>query len=455
MIIKTGSTFASRLAISLLLVLATGAAARDLKTANPNREGMSSQRLERIGTHMQEQVSAGIMSGGMGMIARKGKVIYNQSWGMSDRETSKPMTDDAIFRIYSMTKPITGVALMILYEEGKFFLNDPVAKYIPELANLQLAVSTADGNSGMISDGTSSRGIGTGDESKLGETREPRRQPTIRDLMRHTAGFTYGIFGETEVDKLYREADILGQKNLKDFVTVLGKLPLQYEPGSRWHYNVSVDVQGYLVEVLSGMSLGEFMQQRIFEPLEMEDTSFMIAAQKLDRLAQLYSPKGTQISRGEAWTRSTSLELEVADPEASRGYIEGGTLESGGGGLLSTAQDYMRFCLMMLNGGQLNGQRILSPKTVELMTLNHTGDMPNSFGRRGVGFGLDFAVVLDVGKAGEIGSVGEYNWGGAAGTRFWIDPEEELVGVFMVQSIPHQTRLAGEFRQLAYQAIVD
>jgi CubicO group peptidase (beta-lactamase class C family) len=447
--------FIRLLSISLLLVLATSASARDLKSGSPKREGMSEQRLERIEQHMNAQVDKGIMVGGLGMISRNGKIVYQQTWGMSDREKATPMTEDAIFRIYSMTKPITGVALMMLYEEGKFFLNDPVAKYIPELANLQVAVSTADGNTGVISDGTSSEGVGSGDESREGETRAPLRQPTIRDLMRHTAGFTYGIFGDTEVDKLYRENDILGQKNLKDFVTALGKIPLQYEPGTRWHYSVSVDVQGRLVEVLSGMSLGEFMQKRIFEPLEMTDTSFLIPQDKLDRLAQLYSPKGTKVGTGEAWTRSRSLELELTDPEATRGYIEGGSFESGGGGLLSTAEDYMRFCLMMLNGGELNGKRLLSPKTVELMTANHTGDMPNSFGRPGVGFGLDFAVLLDVGKAGEIGSAGEYNWGGAAGTRFWIDPEEELIGVFMVQSIPHQTRLAGEFRQFTYQAIVD
>ncbi len=449
------STFAALISISLLLVPVTTASARDLKTGVPKREGMSLARLERIDTHMQEQLDAGIMVGGLGMVSRNGKIIYRQTYGLSNRETGQPMTEDAIFRIYSMTKPITGVALMMLYEEGRFFLNDPVAKYLPELANLQLAVSTANGGPGMISDGVSSRSIGTGDESKPGETRAPKRQPTIRDLMRHTAGFTYGIFGDTEVDKLYREAGLFDQTKLEDFVKVLGTLPLQYEPGTRWHYSVSVDVQGRLVEVLSAMSLGEFMQQRIFGPLEMRDTGFVIPAEKLDRLAQLYAPKGTRIKKGQAWQRSRSLELVLADPEISDGFINGGTFESGGGGLLSTAEDYMRFCLMMLNGGELNGARLLSPKTVELMTANHTGEMANDFGRKGVGFGLDFAVVLDVGATGEIGSVGEYNWGGAAGTRFWIDPKEDLVGVFMVQSIPHQTRLAAEFRQLTYQAIVD
>ncbi len=449
------ATHILRALVLVLLVSAPPALAKDLKSAKPSREGLSEERLARIDAHMQAEVQKGVMVGGQGMIARGGRIVYSRTWGMSDREAGVPMTDDTIFRIYSMTKPVTGVALMMLYEEGKFFLNDPVAMYIPELADLQVAVSTADSDAGVVSDGTASVGTGTGEERLRGETREPVRQPTIRDLMRHTAGFTYGIFGETEVDELYREADVLGQATSKAFIQALGGLPLQYEPGSRWHYSVSVDIQGYLVEVLSGMSLGEFMRSRIFEPLGMTDTSFRIAPEKLPRLAQLYSPRETEIGVDSVWQRSESLELEVADPEATRGYIEGGRFESGGGGLLSTAEDYMRFCLMLLNGGELNGVRLLSPKSVELMTTDHTGATGNVFARPGVGFGLNFAVLEDLGQYGELGSVGEYNWGGAAGTRFWIDPEEELVGIFMVQSIPHQTRLGTEFKLLTYQAIVD
>ena len=227
------------------------------------------------------------------MIARNGKVVYNETWGMRDREQALPMTDDTIFRIYSMTKPVTGVALMMLYEEGKFFLNEPVAKYIPELADLQVAVVTADGTDGAnTDDGTAFEAAAapTQGNAEL-ELRAPLRQPTIRDLMRHTAGFTYGIFGETPVDQLYRDAGVMEQKDLAEFVSVLGKLPLQYEPGERWHYSVSVDIQGRLVEVLSGMSLGEFMRTRIFEPLEMYDTGFIVPADKLNRLAQLLRPR--------------------------------------------------------------------------------------------------------------------------------------------------------------------
>jgi CubicO group peptidase (beta-lactamase class C family) len=366
------------------------------------------------------------------------------------------MTMDTIFRIYSMSKPITGVALMILYEEGKFFLNDPVAKYIPELANLEVALSTADGGrTRIISDGTQSRTIGEGDKDLTGQARAPRRQPTVRDLLTHTAGLTYGVFGNTEVDQQYREAGILQNPNLQDFVQKLGQIPLQYEPGTRWHYSVGVDVQGRLVEVLSGMRFGAFLEQRIFEPLAMTDTSFVVPNEKLDRLSQMYSPKGTGEGSNVFLTPNTSTELVVSPEAASAGYMEGATFESGGGGLVSTADDYLRFSQMMLNGGTLDGQRILSPKTVELMTTNHLGEIQMGFGRRGVGFGLGFAVALNQGDIGETGSAGEYNWGGAAGTRFWVDPEENLIGVFMVQSIPHRTRLADQFKVLTYQAITE
>jgi CubicO group peptidase (beta-lactamase class C family) len=355
-----------------------------------------------------------------------------------------------------MSKPITAVALMMLYEEGRFFLNDPVAKYIPELANLQVARSTADGgNTRIVSDGTQSMTMGQGDEDLTGQLRKPTRQPTIRDLLTHTAGFTYGVFGNTEVDKQYREAGIIiSNPDLEDFVTKLGQIPLQYDPGTRWHYSVSVDIQGRLVEVISGMRFGEFLEKRLFGPLDMNDTSFVVPADKMDRLAQLYSPDGT--AEGADGFRSMGRgPLVVAPASTSAGFMEGATFESGGGGLVSTSRDYLRFSQMMLNGGELDGVRILSPKTVELITTNHLGDIQMGFGRSGVGFGLGFAVALDQGDIGEIGSAGEYNWGGAAGTRFWIDPEEDLIGIFMVQSIPHRTRLAQTFKVLTYQAIVE
>ncbi|MCZ6617390.1 MAG: serine hydrolase [Gammaproteobacteria bacterium] len=440
-----------------LLLCAVPALAQKLATTSPQRVGLDEERLERISVHMDQAVEDGIMVGGLGMIARKGRIAYSKAWGMKDREAGIPMSIDTIFRIYSMSKPITGVALMTLYEEGRFFLSDPVAKYIPELANLQVAVSTADGNqTRIVSDGARSRTIGEGDKGQTGQTRAPARQPTIRDLLIHTAGFTYGFFGNTEVDQQYRAANLLFEHpNLQDFVQKLGLMPLQYEPGTRWHYSVSVDVQGRLVEVLSGMRFGEYLEERIFEPLEMVDTSFVVPTEKLPRLAQLYSPKGLSQNADAFRERITSTELVVAAESVSEWYMEGATFEGGGGGLVSTAEDYLRFSQMMLNGGELHGKRILSRKTVELMTTNHLGEIPMGFGRNGVGFGLGFAIALNQGDIGETGSVGEYSWGGAAGTRFWIDPAEELIGIFMVQSLPHRTRLAGEFKVLTYQALVD
>ncbi len=429
---------------------------RELPTTQPSRVGMSSERLQRLTDHMNQAVAQGVMVGGLGMIARNGRIVYRETYGQSDREAAKPMEMDDIFRIYSMSKPMTSVAVMMLYEEGHFFLNDPVARYIPELANLVVATSTADGETVAVSDGTTSSTVGVGDESKEGQTRKPSRQPTIRDLLSHTAGFSYGFFGNTEVDKQYRAADLMqAGDTLEQFVTQLGKIPLQYDPGTRWHYSVSVDIQGRLVEVVSGMRFGEFLQKRLFEPLDMVDTSFTVPQEKLDRLAQIYSPEGTEEGASAFLTPNTSSTLVVSPASVNDSFMEGATFESGGGGLVSTARDYMRFSQMMLNGGELDGVRILSPKTVELMTINHLGDMEMGFGRRGVGFGLGFAVALDQGRIGELGSVGEYNWGGAAGTRFWIDPEEQLIGIFMVQSIPHRTRLGSDFKNLTYQAIVE
>jgi CubicO group peptidase (beta-lactamase class C family) len=440
----------------ILCVLTHSAAARDLEPAKPEREGFDAVRLQRIAEQMNARVADGTMVGGMGMIARHDKIVYVDTWGMRDREAGKPMTADTIFRIYSMSKPITSVAVMMLYEEGKFFLNDPVARYIPELANLEVAVSTADGGTRAESDGTQSRTIGTGDETKAGLTRKPGRQPTIRDLLRHTAGFTYGVFGNTEVDQQYRQAQMLvDHPSLEDFVTKLGQIPLQYEPGSRWHYSVSVDVLGRLVEVTSGMKLGDFLEERIFRPLGMKDTAFTVPAEKADRFAQLYSPKGTGEGTDVFLSQPTSRELVVARDFANRNFQPGATFQSGGGGLVSTAMDYLRFCQMLLNGGALDGVRLLSPMTIALMTTDQLGDVPAGFSRHGATFGLGFAVTEDQGEIGELGSVGEYNWGGAAGTRFWIDPKQDLIGIFMVQSLPHRTRLAEEFKILTYQAIVE
>jgi len=443
-----------RLFVCVLCVFGWPVAAKELSRTAPEKTAMSSERLARINAHMQAAVDDGTMVGGMALIARDGKLIFEETWGQADRENAIPMATDTIFRLYSMSKPITSVALMTLYEEGRFELDDPIAKYIPQLADLKVALSTADAVSGVTSDGVMSRGSGNGDQSLVGQTRAPARQPTIHDLLRHTAGFTYGAFGNTEVDQMYRKAGYPQYNgNLEAFVTELGTFPLQYEPGTKWHYSVAVAVQGRLIEVLSGQALGEFMSDRLFKPLDMKDTGFRVPAADLPRFAQMYAPEG--VSPEGFGQRPTGKGLVVAAPYMSDGYINGRPLESGGIGLVGTARDYLRFAQMLLNGGELDGQRILSAKTVKYMTQNHLGELPMGLGRKGTGFGLGFAVVQDPALAGNIGSAGEYSWGGAAGTTFWVDPAERLIGVFMVQSLPHLTRLKDQFKILVYGAMTE
>jgi CubicO group peptidase (beta-lactamase class C family) len=271
------------------------------------------------------------------------------------------------------------------------------------------------------------------------------RDISVRDLLRHTAGFSYGFFGNTKVDQMYQLNGILVKDlDLADMVRKLGEIPLQYQPGERWHYSVSVDVQGRLVEVLSGQSFDEFLQEHIFDPLKMVDTGFWVPEDKMHRFAQLYAPAADRNG------------VVPSNPNLSRNYVSKPSLFSGGGGLVSTAGDYLRFCQMMLNGGELDGVRILSRKTVELMTTNHCQDTDIAMAARGYGFGLGFAVAENQGRSGQLASVGEYNWGGAAGTKFWIDPKEEFIGIYMVQILPHGGyNFGNEFKVLAYQSIAD
>lgn len=427
--------------LSLCLLVSQGATAQSaspsmaIPSVSPAREGFSSERLERINDRMQEAVNDGIMVGGHGIIARNGSVVFDETWGMADREASRPMTDDALFRIYSMSKPITAVALMILYEEGHFLLEDPVSSYLPELAGLSLAQT--DENGDLVS-------------------KTPLRQPTIRDLLTHTAGMSYGIFSNTAVDQLYRETDLLRSPSLTEFTKRLGTLPLLFQPGSRWHYSVAVDVQGALVERLSGQAFGDFLQARVFNPLGMSDTFFVVPENKRSRLAALYMPKGTVMDWNSPWQFTAETALVPADPELTRPYLDGSLFQSGGGGLVSSSRDYLRFALMLANGGELNGVQILSPRTVDHMRKNHLG-AADSTGLWGMdGFGLGVGIIASTaGKAGELGADGAYGWGGAAGTNFWVDPKDNIVGLFMVQSVPHQTPLAKKFRVLSYQALVD
>ncbi|HEX2463486.1 MAG TPA: serine hydrolase domain-containing protein [Thermoanaerobaculia bacterium] len=431
-------------AVSLVAVLAVAAPlqANGIKTAKPEEVGLSSERLARIGERMQAYVDSGEIPGAVALIARHGKIAYFEHWGLADREKKVEMKPDTLFRIYSMSKPITSVGLMILHEEGRFQLTDPVAMYLPELAKLEVREEQKNPVTGEVTMHT-----------------HPARNPiTVRDLLRHTAGFTYGFFGDTDVDRMYRESGILLEdKDLAETITKLGKLPLRFEPGTHWHYSISVDVQGRLIEVLSGKPLDQFLEERIFGPLGMNDTSFAVADKEWNRLAILYSPEGTGTGSDLFLTSTGGKKpLVPADPaRADRGYRQGATYFSAGGGLVSSAVDYLQFAQMMLNGGELDGKRILSRKSVELMTTDHLGDIPGLWSP-GYGFGLGFAVLEDVGASGALGSAGEFNWGGAAGTRFWVDPKEELIGIYMIQILPHTGLNYGtEFRSFTYQAISD
>lgn len=402
-----------------------GAAKPALAVVAPESVGMDTDRLTRVTEAMQGLVDEGLLAGAVTLAARNNQIVHFESVGYRDLEARAPMTPDAIFRIYSMTKPITGVALMILYEEGKFRLADPVEMYVPELSDLQVYAGV-DAIGNML-------------------TEPANHRMTIRELMSHTGGLTYGIFAQSPVDEAYVEADMLDtDATLAEFAGKLGEIPLKHQPGSTWEYSVSVDVQGYLVERLSGQPFGEFLQGRLFEPLGMTDTDFHVPPEKASRLAQIYGYDADgELLAGELFPGANFL----ADP----------VFESGGGGLVSTAADYLRFSQMMLNGGELDGVRILAPLTVALMHRDQTpANMTGSvLGAGGTTFGLDFAITEDPVEA-ESYSEGEYWWGGAAGTWFWIDPVEDLVFVGMIQQAGSRLPdVRSVSKRLIYQSIME
>ena len=431
------------LTILSALLFTLSALGQGLPETKPEKVGLDGEQLAKISEMMRADVEAGHTVGSIALVARNGKVAYVDAVGLADRENLAPMEQDTIFRIYSMTKPIVSTALMMLYEDGLFQLRDPVSKYLPELGGLEVLVEKGE---------VAGPPPGIRPRSEYGEappmpdpntytTVPARREMTVQDLLRHTAGLTYGIFGNTSVDKIYRHYGILGDADLEEFISDLGKAPLQYQPGTRWHYSVSVDVQGALIEVLSGQTLDVFLEERMFKPLGMVDTGFYVPEEKMHRFAQMYVP-------GEGG------QLELANPALSRNFVEKPSFLGGGGGLVSTTGDYLRFCQMHLNGGELDGVRLLGRKTVELMRTDHLGDVVRGDGA--YGFGLGFAVAKDLGKIGAVGSVGEYNWGGAAGTRFWIDPVENMVGLYMIQILPGSgLPYSSLFKNFAYQSIVD
>lgn len=421
-------TLATALALTGCEVPAGTAAAGtipELQRAAPEDVGMSTERLGRLHEAMQRLVDEGRLAGITTMIARRGRIVDFQTFGHRDLEARDPTAEDDIFRIYSMSKPITGVALMTLYEEGRFQLSDAVEEYVPELSDLQVVRSWGPG--GPV----------------LEEADHPM---TIRELMSHTAGLAYGIGAPGPVDSMYAARGVLSRdQTLADMVDKLAAMPLRHQPGTQWYYSIAVDVQGYLVEVLSGQPFDEFLEERIFGPLGMVDTGFHVPEEDHGRFAQYY--------RYDDQGRLAAMPT-TGEPGA-RAYLDPTTFFSGGGGLVSTTMDYMRFSQMLLNGGELDGVRILSPTTVALMSMNQ---MPREAPERapGVGFGLDFSVVLDpIGK--EYVSVGEYSWGGAAGTWFWIDPVEDLVFVGMIQQAgsPQRPNVGQIARQLTYQAITE
>ena len=406
----------------------------DLTVVKPESVGFSSERLERLHTMLQEEVDQKHLAGVVTILARHGKVIDYRTYGYRDLAGSAPMTKDVIFRDFSMTKPITGVAMMILYEQGKWLPSDPIAKFIPEFAHLKVYKGMDPSGNMILTD--------------------PDHPPTMRELMTHTAGFTYGFFGDTPVDKMYRDANLLASANLQEFIDKLAKIPLLYQPGQGWTYSMSMDVQGYIVEKLSGKSLPDFVRDNIYTPLGMRDAGFYVPEDKRNRFSVLYraSPNG---------------EL-VADPSASRrsgDYDVQPPMPSGGGGMVSTAEDYYRFATMLLNSGELDGKRILAPSTLKLMTSNHVPSelLTGKFGigsqimRPGFGYGYDLAVVFDPPEANLSDGKGTFFWDGAAGTWFWVDPTNDIVFVGMIQRMmsPDNGRLQYRAHAVVNQALVD
>jgi CubicO group peptidase (beta-lactamase class C family) len=403
--------------------------------ADPERVGLCPKRLARIGPHFQKYIDDGKLSGVLTLVARKGQLAYVDNRGQMDIETGRALAPDAIFRIYSMTKPVTSVAAMMLYEEGRFQLDDPISRYLPAFANAQ---------------------VYTGGSARKPETIAAERPISFRDLFTHTSGLTYGFMGASPVDAMYRLNELDGgttELPTAEFMNRLAQMPLQFHPGTRWNYSMSTDVLGHLVEVISGQPLDDFFRTRIFDPLGMPDTGFSVPAAKVDRFTANYSKR-----------KDTNLHL--ADAAKTSRYLKARNFLSGGGGLASTAADYLRFCSMLLNKGELDGVRLLGRKTVDYMTRNHlpTGGDLTSMGQPvfsetsydGIGFGLGFSVMLDPSRAQVIGTAGEYAWGGMASTMFWIDPREELIGMLLTQLMPSSSYpLRREMKVLTYQALID
>jgi CubicO group peptidase (beta-lactamase class C family) len=390
-----------------------------LPLAAPEEIGLSPSRLARLGEVMRGEISRGRIPGAVALIARRGRLGYFDSFGQRDAVSGAPMTNDTIFRIYSMTKPITSVAAMMLWEEGRFLLGDPIARYLPEFSDPWVAVARG----GEIERVPAERAI------------------TIQDLLRHTSGLTYEFRGPGPVQKMYMASKVYRRsQSSAEQVATLGKLPLTDQPGTRWEYGRSTDVVGRLIEVLSGQPLSVFFEQRILSPLGMVDTAFHVPPSRHSRLAGAFA--------NDPDSGGAVQLIEVREPP---------TFESGGGGLVSTASDYARFLQMLLNGGRFDGLRLLSRKTIELMTADHLGPITGApdLLLPGHGFGLGFAVRLHAGIAQVPGSIGQYFWGGLAGTTFWVDPAERLFALLLIQAPGQRDYYRTLFRDLVYSAFDD
>jgi CubicO group peptidase (beta-lactamase class C family) len=421
-------SFSKRLSLlSIMCVIvsisfaAPEAIAQGISAASPEDVGLSSERLGKIDLAVNDMIDNDLFAGAVTMIIRRNKLVQFKTYGMMDRENNKPMRKDAIFRIASMSKPITCLAAMILYEEGHFLLSDPVSMYIPEFADPLVLTS----KSTMV---------------------PAKKEITIRNLMNHTSGLSYGTSYHADI---YKNAGIRGElsrpeSTIGDMVRVLAGLPLLHHPGEDFVYSLSQDALGYLIEVVSGMTLDAFIRDRILIPLDMKDTYFYLPESKLSRLAALYRPID-----GGGIERVPYRDVETA-PFGTRTYY------SGGGGLYSTTTDYARFCMMIMNGGELDGVRLIGRKSVELMTTNSIGDSYSAFrANSGDKYGLGFGIRSERGEYDELESIGTVMWDGAWHTRFWIDREENMIGLFMSQLSPKDWRLPSIFRNVAYQAIID
>ena len=401
------------------------AAEPELQHGKPADVGLDPAGLAKLNEAMHGMVDGGQLAGVVTMVSRKGKVVHFDAYGKRDVENGVPVEKDTIFRIYSMTKPIVGVALMTYHDEGRFTLDDPVSKFIPEFKGLKVAKE--DGPDGVP------------------VTEDADHPMTMRELMSHTAGLTYGLFSQSQVDTLYTKAGIVTDPNqtLEDMIDKLAKIPLRQQPGSLWHYSVAVDVQGYVLEVLAGKPLDEVLNERLFGPLGMKDTAFWVEPGKVDRFSHMYQSRGGKLAK-----------VEFGQ------YLQKPNFLSGGGGLVSTATDYMRFAQMLANGGELGGVRILKPETVELMHTDHLPANVTDMGPiyRGNRFGLDFSIVTDPNPATDHERAkGEYWWYGIGGTWFGINPVQDLVVVGMIQSRDFQAAAAARIvsKRLAYEAIID